>query len=985
VIAVVGMAGRFASAPTLEAFWDGLCRGVEYVRTLGEDELLGLGVDVAAIADPAYVRRYGVLADVDMFAASFFGMTPREAEMTDPQQRLFLECAFEALEDAGRDPDRYDGLIGVFASGSQGTYHVGRTPTGVWEFGTAGDHLALRVSYKLNLRGPSMVVQTACSSSLTAVHVAVQSLLHRECDLALAGGVSVQLPQAGSLYREGGIVSRDGRCRPFDAAANGTIGGSGVAAVVLQRLADAEAEGSRVYAVIRGSAVNNDGAGKVGFTAPSPTGQAEVIVEAHTVAGVAPGSIGYVEAHGTGTALGDPVEVNALHQAFGGAAAGKGTCVLGSVKANIGHLDAAAGIAGLVKAVLAVHHGQIPPHPHFRTPNPACELDGGPFTVNDRLLPWRPQGAPRRAGVSAFGVGGTNVHVVLEESPVPAGTSTARPGELLLLSGRTAAELERATVNLADHLERHPETELQLADAAHTLRVGRVELEYRRALVCVSREEAVAALRSVRGGLLTVRRPAQDPTVVFMFPGQGSQHAGMGRGLHEHEPVFRGWVDRCCDLLAQRLGVDLRACMYNPESEPPDQTWLAQPALFVTEYALARTLMEWGIRPHAVLGHSLGEYVAACVAGLFSLEDALELVALRGRLMQQLPAGAMAAVALGEVDLRALLPTTLDLAAVNGPGQCVVSGPIEEVEALQARLDASGVRSSRLRTSHAFHSALQDPAVAPLCAAVERVERRAPAVRLIASVTGDWMTPTLAADAGYWGRQLREPVRFADGLRRLACKPGVVLLEVGPGTTLSGLAKPQVAPIGGQVVPLMRHPEEARTDRAALLGGLARLWLAGASVDWAAFERPGRRRLVTLPTYPFERERYWIGPAVPGAGAQAPGPALPAHPRPEAMPPPVALVGLVEERVAAVWQELIGIDGIGSSDNFFELGGSSLTASQVVARLSEMFDINVPLRLVFDQPTVARLAAAVEDLVLAEVEAHPENMVMAAEVGGNGV
>jgi amino acid adenylation domain-containing protein len=972
VIAIVGMAGRFGGAATVEAYWDALCRGVELVRTLDDEELRAAGVDAATMADPAYVRRQAVLPDADLFAARFFGMTPREAEVTDPQQRVFLECAWEALEDAGHDPQRYRGLVGVFGSGSPNTYQPGLQ--GVWEVGTGPEHLALRVSYKLNLRGPSMLVQTACSSSLTAVHVAVQSLLGRECDLALAGGVSIQLPQAGYHHREGGIVSPDGRCRAFDAAAGGTIGGSGVGVVVLKRLDDAGADGSRVYAVIRGSAVNNDGSAKIGYTAPSLAGQAEAIAEAHAVAGVEPRSITYVEGHGTGTVLGDPVEVKALTQAFRAGTADTGFCALGSAKTNVGHLDAAAGVAGLIKAALAVHHRQIPPTLHYRAPNPACELEDSPFHVNGELLPWEPAGLPLRAGVSAFGVGGTNVHVVLEEAPPAPATSEPRPGHLLVLSAKTDEELRRARENLAGHLGRHPEADL--ADVAHTLRTGRAQFERRCAVVCGDRDEAIAALRSGGPALLSAARTARDPRVFFLFPGQGSQHAGMGRGLYEHEPVFRSWVDRCCELLAPHLGLDLRARLYAGEATPLDQTWLAQPALFVTAYALARTLMEWGIRPAGAIGHSLGEYVAACVAEVFSLEDALRLVALRGRLMQQRPAGAMVAVALDEDELRSLLPPSLSLAAVNGPGQCVVSGPTGEVAALEARLGTAGIRTGRLRTSHAFHSSMQDPVVAPLDAAVAAMERREPRLRLVSNLTGGWLTPELAADPGYWGRQLRQPVRFADGLRTLAAEPGSVLVEVGPGTALSGLARPQVASRGAHVVAAMRHAEESRPDRPALLAGVARAWLAGVPVDWEAFGRPETRRLVSLPAYPFERERYWIeaAPALAnGHHREAPAASDPAsYPRPAALAPASAPEGPVQQRVAAVWQELIGTEGIGSDDNFFELGGNSLIATQLLARLNESFGVRLPLSLVFDRPTVAGIADGIEGLARERTEAAPE-------------
>ncbi|HYX24301.1 MAG TPA: type I polyketide synthase, partial [Thermoanaerobaculia bacterium] len=695
-VAIIGMAVRFPGAASLERFWENLRDGVESVSFFGDEELLAAGVDPALLRDPAYVRARAVVDGVEDFDAAFFGFTPREAAVMDPQHRLLLECAWEALEDAGYDPERAGGRTAVYAGSGTSSYLFANLLPNAPLLAAVGplqamllndrDFLATRLSYKLGLKGPSLLVQTACSTGLAAVHVASQGLLSGESDLALAGAVSIALPaKEGYLYEEGGIASPDGHCRAFDAAAGGSVVGNGAGVVVLKRLADALADGDRVYAVIRGSAVNNDGAARVGFTAPSVEGQAEVITESLLMAGVEPASIAYVEGHGSGTALGDPIEVTALVQAFA-AAGGTDACALGSVKSNVGHLNTAAGLAGLVKAVLALQHATIPPSLHFARPNPQCDF--GPFHVPTRALPWPAERSPRRAAVSSFGLGGTNVHAVLEEAPAAEPSGPSRPWQLLTVSARTETALDAACRRLADRLESE---DLNLADVAFTLQRGRKAFAKRRAVVCRDRAEAVAALRAgrgARGGFEGSERP-----VVFLFPGLGDHAVGMGRGLYESEPVFAAEVDRCAAILAPHLGVDLRDVLFaepgpRPASDlrtllrrnaaPLDEagqrlarTEYAQPAVFVVEYALARLLLSWGVRPQAMIGYSLGEYVAAALAGVLSLEDALALVAGRAKLIQELPAGAMLAVPLPESEVGPLLNEDLSLAATNGPHFCV--------------------------------------------------------------------------------------------------------------------------------------------------------------------------------------------------------------------------------------------------------------------------------------------------------------------------
>ncbi len=775
------------------------------------------------------------------------------------------------------------------------------------------DYLTTRVSYKLNLTGPSVNLQTACSTSLVAVHTACQSLQTYQCDIALAGGIAVRIPQKGGYwYQEGGITSPDGHCRAFDARAQGTIFGSGVGVVVLKRLADALADGDAVLAIIRGSAVNNDGAHKVGFTAPSVDGQTAVVAMAQGVSGVDPETITFMEAHGTGTNLGDPIEITALNQVFRTSTQKKGFCAIGSVKTNIGHASAAAGIAGLIKAVLALQHRQIPPSLHYETPNPKIDFANSPFYVNTTLADWPANGTPRRAGVSSFGVGGTNAHLVLEEAPEPMPTPATRPWHLLVLSAKTEFALESATANLAAHLRERPD--LSLADIAYTLQVGRRSFNHRRMLVCRDRDDALAALeaRDPRR-VLTLAREPRESQVAFLFSGQGAQYVDMARELYDAEPVFRETVDRCAGLLRPHLGLDIRELIYpteqstdhrdpvrrplrgrptdesgekekndRPTDEPGEeqngqspisnlqspinQTHYTQPALFAVEYALAQLWMSWGVQPQAMIGHSVGEYVAACLAGVFGLEDALALVAARGRMMQQLPSGAMTAVPLPEHDTRALLGDRLSLAAINGPSRCVVAGPFDAIEALEHKLAERGVECRRLHTSHAFHSAMLDPIVEPFAELVQQVPLSAPSIPFVSNVTGTWIRDEEATDPHYWARHLRQAVRFADGIRELLHEPQRVLLEVGPGQTLTTLARQHPDKTSAQMVlPSLRHPQEQRSDLACMLQALGQLWLGGIALDWPRLYPRDRPRRVALPTYPFERQRYWINPPDPAA------------------------------------------------------------------------------------------------------------------------
>jgi amino acid adenylation domain-containing protein len=878
-IAIVGMAGRFPGARNVGEFWNNVRDGVESISFFSEEELAAGGVDPQLLKNPNYVRAKGILSGIDQFDAAFFGYSPREAELIDPQQRIFLECAWEALEHAGLNPEDCGRTVGVYAGLTMSGYLLNvlsnpklmaaTDPFQVF-LGNGNDHLPTRISYKLNLNGPSINVQTACSTSLVAIHMACQGLLHGECDLALAGGISAGAQEkSGYLYRPEGISSPDGHCRVFDAQAQGTVFSSGAGIVVLKCLSEAIADNDTIHAVIKASAINNDGSLKVGYTAPGVTGQAEVIAMTHAMAEVDVESIGYVEAHGTGTALGDPIEITALTQAFRASTPAKGFCAVGSVKSNIGHLDTAAGVAGLIKTVLALKHRQIPPSLHFQKPNPGIDFENSPFYVNTRLSEWRTNGSPRRAGVSSFGIGGTNAHVLLEEAPAPAShpETTGRPYELLLLSARTSSALDKVTADLLEHLKTTPENPLQ--DLTYTLQVGRKSFPHRRGLVCRDRAQAIQNLETGTG-IINAHSDSKERGVVFMFTGQGSQYVNMGLELYQHEPLFRERLDLCIELLHEDTGLDLRQALYPAEppataaSEPLNQTAIAQPALFAIEYALAGLWLSWGVKPRAMIGHSVGEYVAASLAGVFSWQDALKLVSFRGRLMQQMPAGAMLSVLLPTPATEALLKETglaksLSIAAVNAPGVCVVSGPIDAITRLEAELNIRKAASRRLRTSHAFHSAMMDEMIEPFVREVRRIKLQAPSLPYISNLSGRWITPAEATSPDYWGRHVRGTVRFSEGIEEIGKTADQILLEVGPGHTLMTLAKSHFKKQAGPLLlTSLPHPDETVPAQAFFVNTVGRLWASGAAIDWPGFHGGTKRRRVALPTYPFERKRYWI-------------------------------------------------------------------------------------------------------------------------------
>ena len=880
-IAIIGLAAHLPGAPDAAAFWHNLTQGVESIRELSEEELLEAGVAREQLRQPGYVRAAATLARTFDFDADFFGLSPKEAGIMDPQHRHFLMATWEALEDAGHVPESFDGAIGVFAGCGMGSYfmlNLLSNPDLVRDVGlfllrhtgNDKDFLATRASYLFNLRGPTINVQTACSTSLVATHLAVQHLLSGECDLALAGGVTIEIPHGrGYQYHEGEVLSPDGHCRAFDHRSQGTVFGSGVGVVALRRLDDALADGDQIYAVVKGTAVNNDGAQKVGYLAPSVDGQAACITEALAVADVDAESISYVECHGTGTPMGDPIEVAALTQAFRTGSDKTGYCRIGSVKTNIGHLDTAAGAASLIKVSLALRNRALPASLNFEQPNPALELDQSPFTVNDHLVDWHREGdGPLRAGVNSLGVGGTNAFAVLEEAPARGALPSSDGWQLLALSARQTGALDAGVARLADHLEAHPEQDL--ADVAWTLQVGRRSFTERRVVAVRDREDAILQLRARDPRrVFTHTATAGERSIAFMFPGGGVQHPGMAADLYDTEPFFAAQVDIGLQLLQTVHGLDLRALLLERDGGDTAAEQLREmrhqlPLIFIVEYALAQLLLEWGIRPTALVGHSLGENTAACIAGTISFADCLGLVVLRGRLMDRVAGGAIA-VPLPQHELTPLLDELgLDLAVVNSPDLTVVSGSVDALALLEARLGTLGVEAIPVPVSTPVHSRLLDPVLEEFRAFLAGISLQPPELPWVSNRTGTWITHEQATDPSYWVDHLRHTVRFSDCITALAQEPGRLLLEVGPGKTLSSLARLHPALKSSQIaVPTMRHPDESVDDNAALLVALGRIWAAGGTLDTARLFPAGPRRRVALPTYAFQTQPYFIAPGSP--------------------------------------------------------------------------------------------------------------------------
>ncbi|BCX47077.1 phosphatase:FkbH-like protein [Haloferula helveola] len=995
LLAIVGMAVRLPGASTPEELWKNLREGVESITSFSPEEL-----DVPGPTDdPNFVRARGLLEPetYEGLDGGLFGIIPREAEIIDPQQRVFLELCWEAIERAGYVPDDAEadgGRVGIYAGCYYDTYlphhilsdpemhrrHLAEAQVGALqvEFGNDKDHLATRVAFKLNLKGPSLTVQTACSSSLVAVAHAAMALRSGQCDMALAGGITITVPQKrGYHHEEGGMLSRDGHCRPFDADSSGTVFSNGGGVVLLKRLKDAIRDGDHVHAVIRGFGMNNDGGVKHSYAAPSVDGQADAIRRAHLDAGIDPRTISYVEAHGTATPLGDPIEISGLTQAFRQATADKGFCAIGSLKSNLGHLDTAAGVCGLIKTALSLENGELPPVLHFRNPNPRIDFGNSPFFVNDRLRPWVSDGeTPRRAGVSSFGVGGTNAHVILEEAPRDVTPAAADDDRVWLLSGRSDEAVQQLAERMACHAEGADDG--TFATAARTLAVGRKAMARR--IAVVARDWATLSAK-LRSGSFSIAEAAPTATeLVWMFPGQGAQHPGMTRDLYEAERGYRHDIDTCAEILRPLLGEDLRETLFAADGEAAERlkrTVLAQPAIFVVEWALARQWARWGLRPNLMLGHSVGEFTAACLAGVFSIEDGLRILAERGRLMGELPGGSMLSVRIAADSLRDRLPEGIDLAASNGPELSVVAGESEAVAAFAAQLESEGVNVRELHTSHAFHSWMMDPVVERFRAVIETVKLHPPKMAILSTVTARPLTEQEATDPGYWASHLRRTVNFHGAVEAASSeREGRVFLEVGPGQTLTTLARQTAGRRAAACVPTCEHPASGAPDRVRMLQSLGDLWCRGADVDWKAVfaEVPARR--VPLPTYPFQRKRYWkecrlLDQPLPVA-AKVEDTVVAVDAAPEAAAAEMSREDSLMARVRQVLEDLSGIPGEEMTANagFLELGFDSLLLTQAARELQKAFGVPIAFRdLMQGFPTPGALVKHLEANVSADTGA----------------
>jgi phthiocerol/phenolphthiocerol synthesis type-I polyketide synthase E len=1054
-VAIIGMAGRFPKAKNIDEYWQNLENGIDCISFYENEELIKAGCEPEAIKNLDYVKAKGEVEEVDMFDASFFGINPREAEVTDPQHRMLLECAWEALENAGYDSSKYDGPIGVFAGKSMDYYLLLNIYPRIRKEISAGslqaaigndkDSLTTTISYRLNLTGPAITIQTSSSTSLVALCVACQSLLTYQCDIALTGGITAGPPiKSGYLYQEGNIWSPDGHCRPFDSRAKGFVSGSGMGLVVLKRLDEAILDGDNIWAVIKGYSVNNDGYNKVSYSAPSVDAQAQVVAEALAVADIHPETLQYIETHGTATILGDPIEITALNQVFRAQTNKKHFCAIGSVKSNIGHLDNAAGIAGLIKVALSLKNKKIPPTLHFEKPNPKIDFENSPFFVNTQLKEWKANTdkdgtpIPRRAGVTSLGMGGTNAHVILEEAPLISGAvgqwgsesvdqrvsiphSDVRGGspypplksreyQLILLSAKTNTALETKTIQMLDYMKTYDHDKnnegMNLADIAYTLTVGRRDFNHRRMILCQEFADAKTALEELTPGLVKdavcdfIERP-----VVFMFSGQGAQYVNMGKELYQQEPVFKENMDKCAEILTPLLGIDPLEVIYpasagrasqeeieEKSAEQLRQTWLTQPVLFMLEYSLAQLWMDWGIVPKGMIGHSIGEFTAACISGCMGLEDALTLVAARGRLMHRQEKGAMLSAAMDESQIKEMLTGEISLAAINSPKHSVVSGKTRDIEKLEKQLSEKNIFCRRLHTSHAFHSPMMEPIMKDFAEVVGKIKLSPPKIPFISGVTGTWIRAKEACDPSYWALQLRQPVRFSDGIMEILKDPSRVLLEVGPGSSLCVLAKEHtIINNGTESQPMtfstIRHIKQTEPDMAFLLKTLGSLWLSGAVADWKNYFKNEKRRRIPLPTYPFERKRYWLE-EIKGIKQDieedigkegVPAGEIPAHipaeaetnkpgsaeektfqPRPKLNSEYIPPTNPIEQQIVELWEDILGIKPIGIEDNFFDLGGHSLLATLFLSQVLEKFQTRLELQSIFESPTIATIARLVQ-------------------------
>ncbi|GLR45874.1 hypothetical protein GCM10007880_63920 [Mesorhizobium amorphae] len=984
VVAIIGMAGRFPGAENVDQFWSNLVDGIESIADLDEQTLREAGVDPDMIGKPNYVRREAVISGVDLFDAAFFGISPKEAAWMDPQQRILLETAYQALDHAGYGSrENAEGRVGVFAGVGANHYlaerEAGRDLLDSEKLQirilNGPDFTATRIAYKLNLTGPCVSVQTACSTSLVAVHLACQSLRGNECDMALAGGASISLPHGkGYLHQQGHILSPDGHCRAFDAKAQGTVRGSGAAAVVLKRLSDAFRDGDYIWAVIKGTAINNDGAAKVGFTAPSAEGQAAVIQGALADAQVSADTIGYVEAHGTGTYLGDPIEISGLSKAFRSHTARKQFCPVGSVKTNVGHLDAAAGVTGLIKLATMLNRGVIPASLHFDKPNPNIDFQDSPVFVTNTCTAWPKGGGPRRGGVSSFGIGGTNAHAILEEAPARTDEQDGSRLHVFPVSAASRSVLAEMLRHLAGFVRRS-DVQHSAENVAYTLQKGRAALRYRTSFVGSDLMELADQFdQAALNGDASGEASSNEHRIVFMFSGQSGQHIGMGRELYEEEPVFRGAIDECANWLDQLAHINFRPLLYcegKSDGELESQVEaIIQPVIFATQYAMAKLFMSWGIIPAAVIGHSIGEYAAAHLAGIISLPDAIRLTLIRGQLTSRVPAGGIVAVSLSPEELQTFWNERLSLAAINGPRQCVVSGATSEIEAFHERLQAKSIASKRIRGSHAVHSSLLDPILPEFRIHAGQVELHVPQMPFMSTVRGDWLEADVPLDGSYWVRNLRETVQFHRAFDGLVQSGYELFIEMGPGAALSRQFKSKGnlrSPLTFAALPGGDH---GQGDRLRLLQTLGKLWTCGVPIDWSGVRDHKPPLRIALPPYSFDRKRYWLDAVttreqVQIANLNQPntGAASVDHPTgSEWVRTPIVVEvsagAALDRQIAAVYQDILGLDDVALTDSFFDLGGNSLSALSVIDRIEQLTGERLAVSLLLEHQTPSGLAIA---------------------------
>lgn len=995
-IAIIGMAGRFSGVTNTEEFWDAISSGKETITYYTKEELLKKGVDKSLLENENYVFANGTIETADQFDSAFFGVTPREADFMDPQHRVFLESCYEALENAGYTSEKYPGDIGVFAGCGMNNYlmknlfqhHEALRSLGEFQtiINNNSDYLTTRVSYKLNLTGPSIDIQTACSTSLAAIHIACQNLISHTCDMALAGGVFIPIPQAeGYMYEPGGIFSPDGHCRPFDIEANGTLFGAGSGVVVLKRLEDAIRDCDTILGVIKGTAINNDGSNKVGYMAPSINGQTDVVRKAIAEANITVDSISYIETHGTGTKLGDPIEVNALTHVFKNYSDRRNYCALGSVKANIGHLDAAAGVAGVIKVVLMLKNRKLPPLLNFKKPNPELPLKDTPFYFNTSLSEWHTNQGPRRAGISSFGIGGTNAHCVLEEAPEAVKEVSAKKYHLLPVTCKTPLALKNLKQSISHHILN---TDQDIADVSYTLQQGRTHYKHRALLICKKEPDNSIPLQITDTDISGVQE-IFNPRVVFMFTGQGSQYAGMIKDLYYEFLTFRNIVDKANLFLKKNFNIDILKYILQDTDDSLEneinQTSVAQPLLFTVQYAIARLLEEFGMKPDALIGHSIGEYSAAAISGIFEFEDGLKLVAWRGKLMQEQKPGAMLSVQLSYNEVLPFISGKVNLSLKNAPDLNVLSGEFQDIEDVYERLSTAhpDIHISRLKTSHAFHSYMMDPVLDPFKEILKTIKFGEGKIPFISNITGYWAESEDLSNAEYWVRQIRSTVNFVDGVQELLKEGNTYFIEVGPGNSLATLLS-QYESSGKKIniSSTVRHPKKKINDISVFLKAVGHAWVSGVNINWSDYYQNEKRFRVPLPGYPFERQRHWIDPKTPFNyftefsgktpisssnstetdfdGVEVTESSLSFHERPSIDNEYIAPTSEIEKAIVKIWEDLLGIKGIGLEDDFFYLGGHSLLASQVINRISEKFHVRLPLESLFNSPSINGLIGKIE-------------------------